>query len=309
MNTEIKFKKVAVIMGGYSKEREISLLSGNAVLESLLKSGVNAIKFDPKESKICKLLEDGFDSAVIMLHGRCGEDGSIQGALETMGIPYTGSGVMASSLSMDKYRTKLIWQSMGIPMAKSQRVTKEVYNKHGFELDLDLPVVVKPVREGSTIGLSKVFDYEELDKGLSCAFEYDNEILVEEMIIGDEYTITVCNGRCYPLIKIEAPMGEYNYQNKYFTDETQYLCPYDVGVELTRQIEDYAILAYELVGATGVARIDFMLDKNNGIYFLEINTIPGMTGHSLVPIAYKAAGFSFDELCLQMLNDAKLNSF
>lgn len=305
----MKYKKVAVIMGGNSGEREVSLLSGNAVLESLKKSGINAFKFDTKESKICKLIEDGFDSAVIMLHGRGGEDGSIQGALEIMGIPYTGSGVMASSLAMDKYRTKLIWQSADIPMAKSQLVTKEMYNKHGFELELDLPVVVKPVREGSTLGLSKVFDYEELDKALAVAFEYDKDVLVEEMIIGDEYTITVFNGKCYPLIKIEAPMGEYDYQHKYFSDETKYICPCEIAGELNRQIEDYAIKAYELLGATGVARIDFMLDKNNGIYFLELNTIPGMTGHSLVPMAFKAKGFSFDELCLQMLDDAKLSSF
>ena len=307
MSAKQKYKKVAVIMGGMSHEREISLISGNAVLESLLKSGVNACKFDPTETKLCDLPLLGFDCAVIMLHGRGGEDGTIQGALEFMGIPYTGSRTVASSIAMDKYRTKLIWQAGNIPTPCYQYITKGKFNAHQFNLQLDVPVVVKPVNEGSTVGLSKVYDVEELNKAITLAFEYDDEVLIEEMVIGDEFTITVCDSKHYPLVKIEAPEGEYNYQNKYFTDDTKYICPYDLGHELNHEIEELSVKAYELIGANGVARIDFMLDKNKKIYFLELNTIPGMTGHSLVPMAYRASGVNFDDLCLQMLAGATLH--
>jgi D-alanine-D-alanine ligase len=301
-----KYNKVAVMMGGSSSERDISLISGQAVLESLIKSGVNAFKFDPSESSLYELQEDGFDCAVIMLHGTGGEDGVLQGALESLKIPYTGSGVMASAIAMDKYRTKLIWQSTGVPTPNSQYVDKRAFNEKYFELSLDLPVVVKPVNGGSTVGLSKVYNIEELQKAIALAFHYDNAVLIEELIIGEEFTITLFNSKVYPIVKIEAPDGEYDYQNKYFTDVTKYICPYDLGYAQNNLVEGYALTAYESIGASGVCRLDFMIDKNQKVYFLELNTIPGMTSHSLVPMAFKARGCNFDELCLLMLNDAKL---
>jgi D-alanine-D-alanine ligase len=304
---EYTYKKVAVIMGGSSSEREISLISGAAVLESLIKSGFNAYKFDPSEKSLCALLDDDFDCAVIMLHGIGGEDGVIQGALEALKIPYTGSSVMASAIAMDKYRTKLIWQSCGVPTPNSQYINSKTFNEHSFVLALDLPVVVKPANGGSTVGLSKVYNIEDLQKAITVAFKYDSTIIIEEMIIGEEFTITVFDSKVYPLVKIEAPEGEYDYQNKYFTDITKYICPYDLGEAQNRLVENYALIAYEAIGASGICRLDFMIDKNQQIYFLELNTIPGMTSHSLVPMAFKSRGYSFDDLCLQMLADAKLH--
>lgn len=301
-----KYGKVAVIMGGSSKEREVSLISGKAVLESLLKSGVDAYAFDPAKQSIFDLKLQGFTRAVIVLHGRGGEDGVIQGALEYMEIPYTGSGVMASALAMDKYRTKLIWKTFGIPMARDQYLLKSEYNKEHFKLSLALPVIVKATHEGSTLSLSKVYKEEDLAKAIELAFNYDDEILIEEMIIGAEFTVTVCDGEVYPLVKIEAPSAEYDYEHKYFKDDTVYICPYELESKLHQEINRYAILGYKAVGARAVARLDFLIDKNNKPYFLEINTIPGMTSHSLVPMAYKARGIGFDELCLQILDGAKL---
>lgn len=306
MNLKNTYGKVAVIMGGTSAEREVSLISGEAVLASLLKSGVDAYRFDPKEQPLMNLLKHKFNRAFLVTHGKRGEDGILQGALEYLRIPYTGSGVLASSLAMDKYRTKLIWQTLGIPLAKSQYLTKALYNPVAFKLNVSLPAVVKPVCEGSTLGLSKVYKEEEVHTAIMKAFNNDQALLIEEMIVGDEFTVTVCDGKVYPVVKIEAPQGEYDYQNKYFTDTTHYLCPYDLGA-LHQSIETYALLGYNAVGAKGVARLDFMIDKNNQIYFLEINTLPGMTGHSLAPIAFNATGVDFDQLCLMILDGASLS--
>ncbi|MBY0379087.1 MAG: D-alanine--D-alanine ligase [Burkholderiales bacterium] len=304
---DFKYKKVVVIMGGNSAEREISLLSGNAVLKSLKKSEVNVYAFDPKDKNLCELVKHGYDCAVIMLHGRGGEDGTIQGALEYFKIPYTGSGVLASSIAIDKYKTKLIWHHHGIPMPKDQVVVKKDYNNHKFVLKLDLPVVVKPVCEGSTVGLSKVYDIENLATALDLAFNYDDMVLIEELIIGSEYTVTILNDVVYPVVKIEAVAGEFDYNNKYFTGTTEYICPYDFGDELNQKIKQYTQTAYDSIGATGVARLDFMLNQKNEVFFLELNTIPGMTNHSLVPKAFKAIGKSFDELCLEIVNNAGLH--
>jgi len=298
--------KVAVIMGGSSKEREVSLISGKAVLESLVKSGVDAHAFDPSLESIFELKLRGFSVAVIVLHGRGGEDGVIQGALEYLQIPYTGSGVMASSLAMDKYRTKLIWEHFGIPMAKDQYLLKPNFKAENFRLEISLPVIVKAVHEGSTLSLSKVYKQEDLLGAIELAFKYDNQVLIEEMIIGPEFTVTVCDGVIYPLVKIEAPSGEYDYEHKYFKDDTVYICPYVLDEKLQQEINKLALLGYNAVGARSVARLDFLLDKNNKPYFLEINTIPGMTSHSLVPMAYKAVGVSFEQLCLQILDGATL---
>lgn len=299
-----KYGKVAVLMGGKSSEREVSLISGKAVLDSLIKSGVDAHAFDPSKQSVFELKSFGFSRAVIMLHGPGGEDGIIQAVLEYLQIPYTGSGVLASALSMDKQRTKLIWSTYGIPMPKGLCL-----NQPDIELiknSFKLPVIVKPVHEGSTVALSKVRKWEDLPDALEAAFKYDHTILVEDMIIGDEFTITVCDDVIYPLVKIEAPLGEYDYNNKYFTDDTKYICPYKLEANLGKQINEYAKVGYNAVGARGVARLDFILAGNNIPYFLEINTIPGMTSHSLSPMAYKAAGINFDELCLQILNGASL---
>lgn len=241
-----------------------------------------------------------------MTHGKYGEDGILQGALELLKVPYTGSGVMASSLAMDKYRTKLIWQSIGVPTAKSQYIEKDGFNYERFKLELSLPVVVKPVREGSTMGLSKVYKVDDLSSAIDLAFTKDDKVLIEELIVGDEFTVTVFNGDIYPVVKIEAPDSNYDYQNKYFKDDTKYICPYDLG-NIQEQVNVYAKIGYHAVGARGVARLDFMIDKNGKVYFLEINTLPGMTGHSLVPMAFNARGISFDELCLNLLKDAGLN--
>lgn len=298
-----KYGKVAVVMGGDGPEREVSLISGSRVLESLQKSGVDAYAFDPKVRPIHELIADKVDRAFLVTHGKRGEDGLLQGALEYLKVPYTNSGVLASSLSMDKYRTKLVWRNFAIPMAREQHVMRS--DRASFKLELNLPVVVKPVHDGSTLGLSKVFKVEDLERAIDLAFQNDQDILIEEMIIGEEFTITICDDKVLPLIKIEAPNGDYDYNSKYFSDETRYICPYDLG-ELTKDIEGFAIAGYNAVGARGVARLDFMLDKNSNIYFLEINTIPGMTPHSLVPMAFAATGIDFDKLCLLILDGARL---
>ena len=300
-----KYGKVAVIMGGTGPEREVSLMSGERVLASLLKSGVDAYAFDPKNSQICNLVTEKIDRAFLVTHGKRGEDGLLQGVLEYLEIPYTNSGVLASSLAMDKYRTKLIWQAYGIPIAKDQILHKNEFNFANFKLKLNLPVVVKPVHDGSTIGLTKVYTEKNLEKAIKLAFENDMEVIIEEMIIGEEFTVTVCDGSVLPAIKIEAPGGEYDYLNKYFTDNTRYICPTHLGLQ-HEQINAWALSGYKAVGARGVARLDFMVNRDKKVYFLEINTIPGMTAHSLVPMAFAANGIDFDQMCLLILDGAKL---
>ena len=300
-----KYGKVAVVMGGNTTEREVSLMSGNAILKSLLKSGVDAFSFDPSVEPISNLVTYGCDRAILIIHGKNGEDGKLQGAMEYLGIPYTGSGVMASSIGMDKYRTKLIWQTLGVPVAKSQFIEKHQYVVGEFQLQVDLPVVVKPADDGSTLGLKKVYKLEELSSAIDYAFAASNKILIEEMVIGPEFTVTIIDGKVFPIIKIEAPQGEYDFENKYYSDETKYICPYDLG-ELQAEVESLALIAYHGIGATGVTRSDFMLNQKNEIVFLEINTLPGMTGHSLVPQAAAAVGIDFDQLCLLILDGAGL---
>lgn len=305
MDLKQKYGKVAVVMGGDSSEREVSLISGNAVLASLKNSGVDAHSFDPSVAPLDDLVSNGFSRAVLMTHGKRGEDGVLQGALEFLRIPYTGSGVMASSIAMDKYRTKLIWQSLGIPTAKSQHILAKGFDYSKFKLEVNLPVVVKPACEGSTMGLSKVYKIEQLQEAMKLSFTKDSAILIEELIVGDEFTVTVCDGIVYPVVKIVAPDSNYDYQNKYFTDDTVYICPYDLGV-IQSAVEKFAQIGYQAIGARGIARLDFMLNDKNEIFFLEINTLPGMTGHSLVPMAYRAKNIEFDQLCLNILDGAAL---
>lgn len=307
MSVNAKYGKVAVIMGGNSVEREISLISGNAVLKALISQGVDAHIFDPALTPLVELINQGFNCAVLMMHGGNGENGVLQGALEYLRIPYTGSGVMASSIAMDKYRTKLIWQAIGVPVAKSQYVVKPQFNYATFKLNIDLPVVVKPANGGSTIGLSKVYDISQLKAAIDLAFIDDCALLIEELIVGEEFSITICDGEIYPIVQIVAPEDNYDYKNKYFTDDTKYLSPIDLG-EMQAKIEEYALLGYNALGARGIARLDFMLNSQKQAFFLELNTLPGMTGHSLVPIAYKVRGIEFEQLCLKILDGAAVCS-
>lgn len=300
-----KYGKVAVLMGGDSTEREVSFMSGKAVLASLLKSGVDAFAFDPLEEPLEKLKEYGCNAAFNLIHGKNGEDGKLQGALEYLKIPYTGSGVLASAIGMDKYRTKLLWKSLGIPVADCQYLEKHEYNKNEFKLNIQLPIIVKPADDGSSLGFSRVFKEEDLHAAIAKGFEKSEKILIEKMIVGSEYTITIFDGKVYPIIKIEAPDGDYDFEHKYYSDDTKYLAGYDLG-SLQKSIEEWALRGYEAIGASGVARSDFMISNEGEIYFLEINTLPGMTGHSLVPQSLASVGIDFEQLCLQILDGAAL---
>jgi len=299
------FGKVAVLLGGPSSEREISLLSGNAVLAALRRAGVDAHPFDPAERNVWALRDEGFERVFIALHGRFGEDGTVQGALETLRIPYTGSGVMASALAMDKWRTKLVWQAAGIPTPR-WRVVDARTDWMRVIAELGLPLIVKPSREGSTIGITKVarVDHDELALAYAEAAKHDPLVLVEEFVAGVELTASIVDGRALPLIRIEAPQGNYDYHNKYFSDETKYFCPAGLPEAVEQAIRAQSLAAFDVVGCSGWARLDLILRADGSWSFLEVNTSPGMTGHSLVPMAARAAGMSFDELCVAILRGA-----
>jgi len=307
--------KVAVLMGGASAEREISLMSGRGVLQALRSQGVDAHAFDPAERELLELKREGFARCFIALHGRFGEDGTVQGALELLGIPYTGSGVMASSIAIDKVMTKRVWIAEGIP---TPRYT--VLHKGSFERsdvistpdDLGLPLIVKPAREGSSIGVTKVLGYSGMVAAVDLAGSLDLSILCEECIEGDEVTCPVIgegnNARALPVVRIVAPDGNYDYQNKYFTEDTHYLVPSGLPQGEEEAIQTLVLKAYRVLGCRGWGRIDVMIDqRTRQPYLLEINTSPGMTGHSLVPISAKAAGISYPALCLQVLQQASLD--
>jgi D-alanine-D-alanine ligase len=300
-----EFGKVAVLMGGPSSEREISFLSGNAVLGALREKGVDAHAFDPRERPLFDLRRDGYDRVFIALHGRFGEDGTVQGALETLGIPYTGSGVMASALAMDKWRTKLVWLASGIPTPR-YRMVDAATDWAGVVAELGLPLIVKPVREGSTIGLTRVDANAggELARAYALAARYDDLVMAEEFVAGTELTASILGVRALPLIRIEAPQGNYDYHNKYFSDETRYFCPAGLPEEKEREIGQAALAAFRIVGCSGWGRLDLMLRADGSFQFLEVNTSPGMTGHSLVPMAAKEAGMSFADLCVEILRGA-----
>ena len=300
-----EFGKVAVLMGGPSAEREISLLSGNAILKALRERGVDAHAFDPAERGVFDLKHDGFDRAFIALHGRFGEDGTVQGALEVLGIPYTGSGVMASALAMDKWRTKLVWIAGGVPTPR-YRVVDAKTDWWSLVAELGLPLIVKPAREGSTIGITKVttVDHDELGLAYVAAAKHDPLVIVEEFIAGIELTTSILDDRALPLIRIEAPQGNYDYHNKYFSDETRYYCPCGLPEATERAIQAQSLEAFALVGGSGWGRLDLILQPDGRWQFLEMNTSPGMTGHSLVPMAAKQAGMPFADLCLRILRGA-----
>jgi len=299
------FGKVAVLMGGPSSEREISFLSGKAVLAALVAKGVDAHAFDPKERPLADLAREGFDRVFIALHGRFGEDGTVQGALETMGIRYTGSGVMASALAMDKWRTKLVWLASGIPTPRYAVVDART-DWMRIVAELGLPLIVKPAREGSTIGITKVtgIDHDELAVAYTEAARHDDLVLVEEFVAGTELTASILGDRALPLIRIEAPAGNYDYHNKYFSDDTKYFCPSGIAEEKEREILAAALKAFRVVGCSGWGRLDLMLRPDGSFSFLEVNTSPGMTGHSLVPMAAKVAGLDFGKLVIEILRGA-----
>jgi len=300
-----KIDKVAVLMGGRSAEREVSLMSGQGVLQALREKGVNAHAFDPAEHDLSELKRDGFTRCFIALHGRFGEDGTVQGALELLGIAYTGSGVMASSIAIDKIMTKRLWRADGLPTPAWKQVSSAQATEQAFA-ELGAPMIVKPAREGSTIGLTKVLHASDCAAAYALAAGLDDEVLCEQFISGDEVTIPVlgagAGARALPVIRIVAPDGNYDYQNKYFTDTTQYLVPCGLPEGEEAVIRALALQAYRSLGCRGWARADVMIDRNTRQpYLLEINTSPGMTGHSLVPMSAKAAGISYGELCLNIL--------
>jgi D-alanine-D-alanine ligase len=299
--------KVAVLMGGPSAEREISLISGKAVLAALKSKGIDAHAFDPAERELFDLKREGFARVFIALHGRFGEDGTVQGALEVMRIPYTGSGVMASALAMDKWRTKLVWDASGIPTPRFAMVGTETDWSKLVEL-LGLPLIVKPSREGSTLGLTKVSAESGLRAAYELAAQYDDLVLAEEFIAGQELTASVLGATALPLVRIEAPEGNYDYQNKYFTDDTRYYCPSGIDPRLEAEIRAQTLRAFRVLGCRGWGRADVMVRADGTYSFLEMNTAPGMTGHSLVPIAAKAAGLGYAELCEAILDDARLDA-
>ncbi len=297
--------KVAVLMGGPSAEREISLLSGNGVLAALREKGVDAHAFDPKERELFDLKREGFSRVFIALHGRFGEDGTVQGALEVLGIPYTGSGVMASALAMDKWRTKLVWLAAGIPTPRF--AIAEPDTDWARVLDrLGLPVFVKPAREGSTLGITKVRTAADLAPAVAFAATFDPLVIVEEFVEGQELTASILGDEALPLVRIEAPGGNYDYQNKYFTDDTKYHCPAGVRPDVEAAIRRDALAAFRVLGCRGWGRADVMLRADGTYSFLEMNTSPGMTGHSLVPIAARAVGIAYPDLCLRILEGAAL---
>jgi D-alanine-D-alanine ligase len=303
----MKLGRVAVLMGGPSAEREISLISGNAVLAALRSKNVDAHPFDPAERELFDLKREGFQRVFIALHGRFGEDGTVQGALEVLRMPYTGSGVMASALAMDKWRTKLVWDASKIPTPRFAMVRKSTDWGKLVAL-LGLPLIMKPGHEGSTIGLTKVSVASDLPAAYALAAKYDDEVIAEEFIAGQELTAAVLGDTALPLVRIVAPQGNYDYQNKYFTDDVKYFCPAGVRADLEDEIREVTLKSFRVLGCRGWGRADLILRPDGSYSFLEMNTSPGMTGHSLVPMAAKAAGLGYADLCVKILEDARLDS-
>ncbi|MGA7540994.1 MAG: D-alanine--D-alanine ligase [Steroidobacteraceae bacterium] len=295
-----EFGRVAVLQGGDSSEREISLLSGSAVLAALARRRVEAVAFDPRERSLLELIEQRFDRVWIALHGPGGEDGTVQGALEYLGIPYTGSGVAGSAIGMDKLRSKRLASAIGV-------ATPDVVELHGpedFELALErlrLPLIVKPSTQGSSVGMTKVESPEMLPAAYASAAALDRSVFAEQWITGGEYTVALLQGRALPSIRIETPKSFYDYEAKYFRDDTRYLCPSGLSQPAEQHLASLAVAAFEAAGGEGWGRADFMMDAAGRALLLEVNTVPGMTGHSLVPMAARAAGIDFDELVWRVL--------
>ena len=302
------FGKVGVLYGGRSAEREVSIMSGTGVHAALCGQGVNAHLFDTGSGSLTDLVAQQFDRLFIALHGRYGEDGTLQGALELLGIPYTGSGPMASSLAMDKIMTKRVWLEAGLP-TPGYRALTDANEVNAAALALGLPLMMKAPHEGSTLGIVKATEATELTNAYKVAAQYDEVVLAEQFVAGRELTVALLgrgkDARALPVIEIVAPQGNYDYQHKYFSDDTQYLCPAPLEQTLATEIAEISVRAYRALGCEGWGRADLMLDQNNRPWLLEMNTSPGMTGHSLVPMAAKAIGMSYPELCMQILKDAR----
>ena len=306
MNIDVKtLGKVAVLFGGSSAEREISILSGTGVLNALLSQGVDAYAFDPAERDLGELKRDGAARSFVALHGRHGEDGTVQGALELLGVPYTGSGVLGSALAMDKWRTKLVWQGSGIPTPHYEPLTRET-DLHGVTTRLGLPLMIKPANEGSSIGMTKVKSARDIPEAYALAANYDRVVIAEAFVDGVELTVGVLGDTALPLIKLETPREFYDYAAKYSAEDTRYIIPCGLPPDAERIIQDEALRAFRILGCSGWGRVDLMLDRTGKPYFLEVNTSPGMTDHSLVPMAARHAGLSFEDLCLRILELAQL---
>lgn len=307
MSNASKFGKVAVLLGGKSAEREVSLDSGTAVLEALVRSGVNAEAFDPRQRSVTELVN--YDRAFIVLHGRGGEDGQIQGALEWLNVPYTGTGVQGSAIGMDKVKTKQVWQGSELPTAPYRIVTKDS-DATDIVNALGLPLIIKPVHEGSSIGMSKVEKIEDFAEAIAKATEHDAVVMAEKWITGREYTIVVLNGQALPVIRLEPPqdVAFYDYEAKYQRNDVQYGIPCGLTEAEEQQLKALSLRAFQAVGASGWGRIDAMQDEQGNFWLLEVNTVPGMTSHSLVPKAAAAVGYSFDELCVAILEQTLTGS-
>lgn len=295
--------KVAVMFGGNSAERKVSLKSGDAVLAALRRAGVDAHPFDPAERPLTALKDEGFDRVFIALHGRGGEDGSLQGALDLMGIPYTGSGVLASALAMDKWRSKLLWQAAGIPVPECVVLTANS-DWQAVAAQLGLPLFVKPANEGSSIGITKVRAASDLRGAYEAAARHDTLVIAERFIDGAEVQFPILGDKVLPSIRIETPHEFYDYDAKYLADDTRYLCP-GLSADEEAALAELVLRSFRVLGCSGWARVDLMIDRSGNPYFLEMNTAPGMTDHSLVPMAAKVAGISFEQLVVKVLEMAR----
>ncbi|TMH94082.1 MAG: D-alanine--D-alanine ligase [Betaproteobacteria bacterium] len=299
----MNFGKVAVLLGGKSAEREVSLKSGGMVLNALRSRGVDALPFDPAERGLDALIGERFERAFIALHGRFGEDGTVQGVLEWLGIPYTGSGVLASALAMDKLRTKLLWHAEGLPTPPYAVLTKDS-DLRAVARKLGVPLMVKPASEGSSIGMSKVRSAARLDEAYALAVNYDRVVIAEKFIDGTELTAGILGDQVLPLIKIETPRDFYDYEAKYIADDTRYIVPCGLSAGRERDMQALCLKAFRAVGCRGWGRVDLMLNRQGRPFVLEVNTVPGMTDHSLVPKAARAVGMSYEDLCLRILEAA-----
>jgi D-alanine-D-alanine ligase len=303
MKTGASFGKVAVLMGGKSAEREVSLKSGGMVLAALRGRGVDAHPFDPRERSLEDLLKERFDRVFIALHGRFGEDGTLQGVLEWLGIPYTGSGVLASALAMDKVRTKRLWHAEGLPTAAYEVLRKDTDLK-AVAKRLGIPLFVKPASEGSSVGMTKVRSAAGLEEAYALAVNYDPVVIAEKFLDGPELTAAVLGDEVLPLIRIETPREFYDYEAKYIASDTRYLIPAGVSAKKEKALQALCLRAFRALGCRGWGRVDLMLDRQGRPYLLEVNTAPGMTDHSLVPMAARAVGLSYEDLCVRILEGA-----
>ena len=299
----MNFGKVAVLLGGKSAEREVSLKSGGMVLNALRSRGVDAQPFDPAERGLDALIGERFERAFIVLHGRFGEDGTVQGVLEWLGIPYTGSGVLASALAMDKLRAKLLWQAEGLPTPPYAVLTKDS-DLRAVARKLGVPLMVKPASEGSSIGMSKVGSAAGLDEAYALAVNYDRVVIAEKFIDGAELTAGFLGDQVLPLIKVETPRNFYDYEAKYIANDTRYIVPCGVSAARERDMQALCLKAFRALGCRGWGRVDLMLNRQGRAFLLEVNTVPGMTDHSLVPKAARAVGMSYEDLCLRILEAA-----